>query len=125
VTADARFEYLFTSFSASAMPIRIYDYRSGKFNVVTRSYRALIQKDVASWWRFYQRQRTATLHDNRGLLGAWAADMYLLGNGAKVWPAMQHALTRGDLTRPRGGIGPSGSVYVSRLRQKLRAFGYG
>jgi hypothetical protein len=123
ITTDPRFEYLFTSFADSGVPVRIYTYRDGSFVVVTKSYPALVRKDAARWWRIYQRERTAANHDNRGFLAAWAADMYLRGLGAKVWPALNAAYRRGDLTVPRGN-GPTGRAYINKLRKKLRELGY-
>jgi len=121
VTADPRFEYLFTSFAASAVPLRIYDYRDGKFGVVTGRYPALVRKDAARWWRFYKRRPSTSSSDYRGFLAAWAADLYVLGDRAKVWPALQTAYKAGDL----GGVGgPTGLAYIRKLRQKLIAFGY-
>ena len=129
VTADPRFEYLFTSFAGSGVPLRIYDYRGGKFLAVTKKYPALVRKDAALWWHIYQRQRSGPNHDSRGFLAAWSADKYLLGAGAKVWPALNTALRRGDLRgsttgSPGGGDWPIGRAYISKLRHELRKFGY-
>ena len=129
VTADTRFEYLFTSFSGSGVPLRIYGYRDGTFVTVTRQYPALVRRDAAKWWQIYRRQRSSPSHDSRGFLAAWAADKYLLGAGAMVWPALNTALRRGDLRgstsgSPSGGDWPTGRAYVSKLRQNLREFGY-
>jgi DNA-binding beta-propeller fold protein YncE len=129
VAADSRFEYRFTSFAGSGVPLRIYDYRRGTFLVVTSQYPALVRKDAARWWRIYQRQRSGPSHDSRGFLAAWAADKYLLGAGAKVWPALSAALRRGDLRgstsgSPSGGAWPTGRAYISKLRQDLHQFGY-
>jgi hypothetical protein len=129
VTADPRFEYLFTSFAGSGVPLRIYDYRGGNFLTVTSRYPALVRKDAAQWWHFDQRQRSGPSHDSRGLLAAWAADKYMLGAGAKVWPALNAALRLGHLRGPTGGSPsgrdwPTGRAYISMLRQKLREFGY-
>jgi hypothetical protein len=124
VTADPRFEYLFTSFAGSGVPLRIYDYRNAQFNVVTRKYPALVRADLARWWHFYQQQRNAHPRDARGLLAAWAADQCLLGRSATVWPALTTALRRGDLGGIRTRDWPTGRAYIAKLRQSLRAFGY-
>jgi hypothetical protein len=125
VSVDPRFEYLFTSFAASGVPLRIYDYRQGVFTVITDKYPSLIRTDAARWWGFYQQQRTGSTSnsDNRGLLAAWAADTYLLGEGDTVWPALNTAYAQGDLNGPPAGS-PTGLVYIDKLRQKLREFGY-
>jgi hypothetical protein len=119
VTADPRFEYLFTSFAGSGVPLRIYDYRDGNFVEVTGKFPSPVRKDAARWWRIYQ--RSASGNDNRGFLAAWAADMCVLGEGAKVWPTLDAAYRQGKLSG-QGGL--TGLAYVRKLRQKLRAFGY-
>jgi hypothetical protein len=129
ITADSRFEYLFTSFAGSGVPLRIFGYQDGNFLAVTGKYPALVRKDAAQWWQLYQRQRSGPSHDSRGFLAAWAADKYLLGAGAKVWPALNAALRRGDLRgstsgSPSGGDWPTGRAYMSKLRHELRQFGY-
>jgi hypothetical protein len=122
ITADPRFEYLFTSFAGSAVPLRIYDYRDGNFVAVTGKFPSLVRKDATRWWRIYQRRPSSNYSDdNRGFLAAWAADMCLLGEGARVWPTLAAANRQGKL----GGQGsPTGLAYIGKLRQKLRAFGY-
>jgi hypothetical protein len=121
VTADSRFEYLFTSFVASASPLLIYDFRAGSFVAVTKAYPSLVRKDAAKWWQTYRHRPANYAVDSRGFLAAWAADMCTLGQGAKVWPALSAALRQGKLGGPEG---PTGSAYISALRHKLRAFGY-
>ena len=125
VTVDPRFEYLFTSFSGSGVPVRIFAFSGGAFVVVTPRYKSVIRTDTARWWRLYLRGR-AQHQDTRGFLAPWAADQYLLGAGAKVWPALDTALARGDLKGPRGDRGdwPTGRAYITKLRQKLTQFGY-
>src|SRR5262249_6124187 len=121
VSGDPRFEYLFTSFAASASPLRIYDYSDGRFVAVTDAYPGLVRKDAAMWWRVYRRRPSNEDQDNRGLLAAWAADMCALGQSAKVWPALDAAHRAGKLTGPGG---PTGNAYLAKLRAKLGAFGY-
>ncbi len=125
VTADPRFEYLFTSFAGSGVPLRVYTYTGGRFALVTRSYPALVRADAARWWRIYLRGRTqpAGARDVRGFLAAWAADEYLLGKGAKVWPALNASLRRGELNGLRI-LGPTGASYITKLRRELRKLGY-
>ena len=125
VTADPRFEYLFTSFAGSGVPLRVYTYTAARFALVTRSYPALVRADAARWWRIYLRSRKqpSGARDVRGFLAAWAADEYLLGKGAKVWPALQASLRRGELTGDRT-LGPTGAAYIAKLRRELRKLGY-
>ena len=120
VTADARFEALFTAYANSYEPIRIVTYTSGAFADVTRDYPARIRKDERETRRLYLRYRGT--RDVRGVLAAWAADKALLGEGAEVWPELARARARGDL---RGdGFTPGGAAYVRTLRARLARFGY-
>jgi hypothetical protein len=123
VATDPRFEYLFTSFAGSGVPLRIYAYQAAKFVVVTKRYPALIRKDAARYWRFVQQGLKAHPRDVRGLFAAWAADEYLLGKGTGVWPVLNAAARRGELGGDRG-LGPTGAAYIAKLRLKLRQFGY-
>ena len=61
-------------------------------------------------WSLYRRCRGS--RDVRGALAAWAADKYLLGEGAEVWPASDDGFT------------PGGAAYVRKLRATLAGYGY-
>jgi hypothetical protein len=124
VTADPSFEYLFTSFAGSGVPIRIYGYRNGVFADVTRTFRTEIARDAARWWGYYQQQRAHAPDDSRGVLAAWAADEYLLGAGAKVWAALAAANAHGDLTGDVAADWPAGAGYIAKLRRELHELGY-
>jgi hypothetical protein len=120
ITADARFEALFTPYVNSYEPIRIVTYGDGAFADVTRDYPARIRKDEREARRLYLRYRGK--RDVRGVLAGWAADKYMLGEGAEVWPELARARTRGDL---RGdGFTPGDAAYVRKLRATLARFGY-
>jgi hypothetical protein len=120
VTADARFEALFTAYASSYEPIRVVTYAAGAFADVTRDHPAQIRKDAREARRLYLRYRGT--RDVRGVLAAWAADKVVLGEGADVWPELTRARVRGDL---RGdGFTPGDAAYVRKLRATLARFGY-
>jgi hypothetical protein len=120
VSADARFEGLFTAYANSVEPIRIYTYRSRVFVPVTRSFPSAIRADERDAWRVYLRNRDS--RDVRGALAAWAADKHLLGEGDEVWPALAEASRRGDIRTDAGR--PAGAAFVRDLRRALTRFGY-
>jgi hypothetical protein len=126
VSVDARFAYAFASYAGSWFPIRIWSYRQGSFRDVSRGFPRRVGRDAASIWRQYvhfRRKRDGTV---RGLLPAWAADEYVLGHGAAVWPTLEHAAAQGYLAcRAAPGCAPSNpQAYIRELRAFLRKTGY-
>jgi hypothetical protein len=119
-SADGRFHYLFSSGAESFYPIRIYRFRSGRLVTVTREFRYHVrQAEIRSW-------RVAGDLDRQGLnphtaLAAWAANKYLLGEGAEVWPTLQELVDDGDI---EAEVEAGGGPYLAALRRKLREFGY-
>jgi hypothetical protein len=120
VSADARFEALFTAYANSISPIRIFTYRSGAFVAVTRSFPAVVRRDERDAWGIYRRHRGR--RDVRGALAAWAADKYLLGEGEEVWPALEQASRRGEIRTDAGR--PAGPAFIRDLRRALTELGY-
>jgi sugar lactone lactonase YvrE len=123
---DVRFAYAFEAYAFSAFPIQIWSYRHGRFRDVTRRFPAQIRRDARQLWRLYLHERRKEDGRVRGLLPAWAADEYLLGRGAAVWPALEQAAREGYL-------GCAGScffeprdphAYIRRVRSFLRKTGY-
>jgi len=116
-SADWRFEYEFTSFAQSGVPIQIWEFTGSAFSDVTKSYPSLIRKDAAEWWKVFK----ANIHNGPGgVLAAWAADEELLGNDALVQKTLQTQLKAGHLT---GGF-VNGNAYVKLLNKDLVKFGY-
>jgi hypothetical protein len=119
-TADTRFAYAFSSFADSRFPIRILSYRAGVFDDVTRANRPLIRKDAKRLKREYRRRRGDGY--SLGVLAAWTADQYLLGNrrtANRYLRAENRAgMLRGD------AISKSGSAYIRRLKKRLARWGY-
>lgn len=127
-SADDRFNYRFSCYACSGVPIQIWQFRGGDFapglQDVTRQFPAAIRKDAAAWWKAIVRELRRKDHDVRGLLAAWAADRYLLHDQARVQDTLRAFLRRGDLTVRDGGVWPSGKKYVRALRRFLDRLGY-
>jgi hypothetical protein len=123
LTADPRFAYAFTSFADSAFPIQVYAYEAGELDDVSAGYPKVIRRDARSWWHTYTRERGGRdARDVRGVLAAWLADKYRLGEAADGWRRLRRALRRGELRA--GGGWPNGEKYLRALRRSLRAWGY-
>jgi hypothetical protein len=108
VSKDDRFAYDFDGYAGSVMPIRIWSYRDARFHDVTRRYPREIRRDAGRIWRLYLKYRGK--ESTRGILPAWAADEYMLGNGAAAERALTHAAY--------------GDAYVRAVQRLLRATGY-
>jgi hypothetical protein len=88
---------------------------------VTRAYPALIAADAAQWLGVYQRERRRHgPKDLKGIVAAYVADEYLLGDGATGEALLRAAKRRGDL----GGFGGSATKFIARLHRFLRHNGY-
>lgn len=127
VSVDARFAYAFAPYAGSFFPIQIWSYRHGRFRDVSRRFPRPVGRDAASLWRRYVHLRRKRDETARGILPAWAADEYLLGRGAAVWTALEHAAAEGYLGCPRGGCAFSPSdpqAYIRKVRAFLRKNGY-
>jgi hypothetical protein len=121
VTADDRFAYAFTDYAASGLPIQILSFAGGAFTDVTRAYPVQVRADAESWLRVYTRERRRHgPKDLKGIVAAYVADEYLLGDGAAGEALLSSAKRRGDL----GGFGGSASRFVVRLHRFLRRDGY-
>jgi hypothetical protein len=119
-SGDGRFHYLFSSGAESFYPLRIYRFKAGHLVTVTRQFPYHVrQAEIRSW-------RLAAKYWNSGLnthtvLAAWAANKYLLGEGADVWPRIQRLIDDGTI---ESHVEANGPPYLSALRAALRRFGY-
>jgi hypothetical protein len=125
-SADDRFAYAFSAFAGSGFPLQIWRYVGSDFEAglvdVTRELPKLIRGDAVRWWKLYVGERCKRGCDVRGVLAAWLADKYLLGERAD-------GLRKLALIRRAGYLGgdagwPSGRHYVSELKQFLVELGY-
>lgn len=113
VSANDAFAYLFgNDFAESGLPLQILAFTSDStFIDVTRHYPALIRRDAAIWWK-------AFLSDHApgrfGLLAAWVADEYNLGQRAAANRTLDRQVR---LHRIKPG-------FVPRLKAFLKRQGY-
>jgi hypothetical protein len=126
-SADDRFAYLFTSYVASGLPVQIWRFTGQALVDVTRDYPAEVRADAAGWWQLYREQRRLkAIGETRGVFAAWAADVCLLGQRAKVEAAIAAGVARGDFSGGAASdmLGPHGARYGKQLRARLSAWGY-
>jgi ABC-type amino acid transport substrate-binding protein len=93
---DARFAYRFASYAESYLPIQIFDFRDGALKDVTKTHRRLLRKDATSAYKLYKRQRGRAGINLRGVLAAYAADRYRLGQRKGARAVLRAAVARGD-----------------------------
>ena len=119
VSADDRFAYQFTSFAGSGFPIRIWDYRDGRFSDVTRRFPARIRRDAHRQWHWASIKQSRG--DNAGLLAAWTADECLMHHCRSAFRQLE-VLRR----EHRLGLGwdRTARAYLRHLRGFLRRTGY-
>jgi hypothetical protein len=122
VSADDHFAYAFTSYAGSALPVQVWRYRAGRLVDVTRSFPAVVRKDAATWWKAYEDERSTVDSDPRGVLAAWMADQYLLGQEDAGWATLAQINADGELVGDT--IWPAGDAYLAKLRKFLTAHGY-
>lgn len=120
-TFDDRFAYTFTAYVSSVPPIRILRYQGGAIVDATRSFPALVRRDLNANWKLLQRLAKQR-EDIRGVAAAWQADKYLLGEEEDGWATLRE-LRRDGLLR---GFAPwpSGYAYLRELRTFLVQAGY-
>jgi hypothetical protein len=126
VSGDDRFAYTFTSFAGSGMPVQVWAITpDGELNHpdvlenVTQTRLDLVRKDAAQWWKAYVTQRGA---DVRGVLAAWCADEYRLGQKTTCDAELAEALKKGWIK----GVPdwPSNAKYIALVHKDLAAWGY-
>lgn len=117
VSADPRFAYQFTSFAGSGVPVQIWNYRAGRWTDVTRQYPARIYNDAFRWWQSFERVRRENPNHEalevRGVLAAYMADKYLLGQEEDGWRRLRQVYRYSDREQ-----------YFGELRSFLRETGY-
>jgi hypothetical protein len=123
VSSDDRFAYDFNGYAGSVRPIQIWSYGDGKFRDVTRLHPQLVRQDAARLWRFYVQDRRKLPGSARGLLPAWAADLYLLGEGARADRELVSAGRHGYLVPAVDGP-RNPDAYVAAVKRLLRRTGY-
>ena len=110
VSTDDRFAYDFNGYAGSVRPIQIWSYARGGFRDVTRRHRDEVRRDAARLWRLYVADRRALPGSARGVLPAWAAELYLLGERARADRGLRNAARPGYLLPAVDGLRDPGGV---------------
>lgn len=94
-SGDDRFAAQFTAYAGSRFPLQIWQYRQGKMSDVTRQYPQQIYSQAYQLWQEFQQNRlNATDAEGltvKGILAAYIADKYLLGQGEDGWQKLWQA----------------------------------
>src|SRR4051812_9272358 len=117
VGADYRFDYEFTAFAFSGSPIRVYNWHNGSFRQVTSHFQPAIHADAAAWMHRYRKAPRS--HEPEGMLAAWAADEYRLGDRAKALRFIRKEIRSGKLSTM-----PNRQTFVHHLDRVLTRWGY-
>jgi hypothetical protein len=121
LSADARLSNAgFTDYAHSPAPIQVFAFSNHRFRDITRTYPARIKKDAARWLNAFRHN----LRNGRGMIAAWAADEYLLGQSALVKSQLAGALRAGHLGVPKSFGGPSPQKFAGQLQKLLGRLGY-
>jgi hypothetical protein len=119
VSGNDNFNYAFTDYADSGVPIQIWSFAGGAFHDVTRAYPKLIAADAARWLRLFDRR----LSNGVGFIAAWAADEELLGHDKLVQSTLASDARHGRLRD--GGVGAStGRRFIRALNRFLHKYGY-
>jgi hypothetical protein len=123
VSADDRFAYEFTAFAASGLPVQVWTIdQHGRFADVTPTRLDLVRSDARQWWKAYVSERGKKDGDIRGVLAAWCADEYRLGDKTTCNTELGKALSKGWLAG--AGLWPQNKAYVRALLGTLAKWGY-
>ena len=123
VSTDDRFAYDFNGYAGSVRPIQIWSYARGAFRDVTPSYADQVRRDASRLWRLYVADRSTLPGSARGVLPAWAAELYLLGERARADRELRNAARRGYLLPAVDGPRDP-AAYVAAVERLLRRTGY-
>jgi hypothetical protein len=123
VSADDRFAYEFTSYAGSAMPIEFWAISpNGVLDNVTQTRLDAVAAEAKQFFKGYTSGRGKTDADIRGVLAAWCADEYRLGQKATCDAELSKALARGWIDGPTGW--PAGAKYIALVHRQLAKWGY-
>lgn len=120
-SADPAFAYAFSSYAFSGFPVQVLRLRGDVLLDVTGRFPALVRKDARFWWRTYRRALRERPSEPRGLIAAWAADRYRLGEVAATRRTLRREARRGNLDQKGAG---SPQRFLRRLDRFLNRAGY-
>ncbi|MDY7007671.1 MAG: S-layer homology domain-containing protein [Cyanobacteriota bacterium] len=111
-SVDSRFAKVFSNINDAKFPVRIWQYRQGEMLDVTRQYPVQINTSASELWlEFYQ--RSSQNKNVKGVLAAYLANKYLLGQKEDGWQLIEKVYQNNDR-----------EVYFDNLRQFLADKGY-
>lgn len=109
---DQRFSQEFKVYSPEQLPLQIFKYQFGEWQDVTRQYAELI-KDHNSALLQEVTKRSRLKQDLKGVLAAYLAQQYLLGQSDSGWKTVQELYQNSDRNQ-----------FFTQLRQWLKKTGY-
>ena len=128
VGRDYRWKYAFACGACAPLPIRIWQYRSGRLDVATGEFPSVVRRGARQTFRQYLRARTKQprLHPRRTRgLGQGAGPQCILRRCQRALRTVRQAHRRGELRKfERYDIGPYGVAYIAKLKRLLRRYGY-
>jgi len=121
IGADYRFGYAFTAFAFSLMPIRIYDLKAGRWELVTTRFPDQVRADANKAWKTFT--KISRNEEPRGAIAAWTADQMMLGRKRSATRTLNRLAGQGRL--PADGFPPkSQRKFVRTLLTFLGKRGY-
>jgi hypothetical protein len=101
-----------SSYDDAAFPKQVLQYRQGEMFDVTRQYPEAVRENANRLWQDYLRRQAQNL-EVKGVLAAYLADKYALGEGDEGWQQVRQSYTGSDREQ-----------FLTRLRGALRRLGY-
>jgi S-layer homology domain len=110
---NSRFTFDFvSSYDDAAFPKQVLQYRQGEMFDVTRQYPDVVRENADLLWKEYL-QRKAQNREVKGVLAAYLADKYAMGEGEEGWQQVRDNY-----------VGSDREQFLTRLRGSLRSLGY-
>jgi hypothetical protein len=109
---DGRFAEAFTNYADSRLPLQIWQYRQGKMADVTKQYPVEIYTNSCELW-LESRKRLSEDGEVKGILAAYMANQYLLGQNVESWQLLERVYQGRDRTQ-----------FFGKLREFLVITGY-
>jgi hypothetical protein len=120
-TDDTRFRTEFSDGASSWLPVQIFTISGGKVVNATMSYPAAVRGDASRAWRQFVKNDPKSY--GLGDLAGWAADECTLGRQTQAFARIKQLDAAGKLTGD-SSYWPTGTAFVSKLRQLLKKDGY-
>jgi WD40 repeat protein len=111
-TEDPRFADVFSRAADAKLPLKILQYRQGKMLDVTKNYPVQVYTNASELW-VESRKRQRNNQEVKGVLAAYMASKYLLGQEAEGWQLLDQVYQGSDRT-----------LFFAQLRQFLANNGY-